>query len=198
MYRGSVEALEDALVKLSTDQIRLNCIHSGVGAVNKPDIVLASASNAIIISFRVRPNSMAAELAKKEKVDIRKYSIIYDVLEDIRAAMEGLLAPELQEEIIGTAEVRKVIKVPKIGNIAGCYVNSGRVERTANVRLIRDGIVLHSGKIGSLRRFKDDEKEVASGFECGIKIDNFDDVKEGDSIEAYVIHEIAQKLNTKA
>jgi len=196
--QGSVEALEDALVKLSTSQIRLNCIHSGVGAVNKPDIVLASASNAIIISFRVRPNSMAAELAKKEKVDIRKYSIIYDVIEDIRAAMEGLLAPELQEEIIGTAEIRKVIRVPKIGNIAGCYVNSGRVERTANVRLIRDGIVLHSGKIGSLRRFKDDEKEVASGFECGIKIDNFDDVKEGDSIEAYVIHEIAQKLNTKA
>jgi translation initiation factor IF-2 len=196
--QGSVEALEDALVKLSTDQIRLNCIHSGVGAVNKPDIVLASASNAIIISFRVRPNSMAAELAKKEKVDIRKYSIIYDVLEDIRAAMEGLLAPELQEEIIGTAEIRKVIKVPKIGNIAGCYVNSGRLERTANVRLIRDGIVQHSGKIVSLRRFKDDEKEVASGFECGIKLDNFDDVKEGDSIEAYVIHEIAQKLNTKA
>ena len=196
--QGSVEALEDALVKLSTSQIRLNCIHSGVGAVNKPDIVLASASNAIIISFRVRPNSMAAELAKKEKVDIRKYSIIYDVIEDIRAAMEGLLAPELQEEIIGTAEIRKVIRVPKVGNIAGCYVNSGRVERTANVRLIRDGIVLHSGKIGSLRRFKDDEKEVASGFECGIKIDNFDDVKEGDSIEAYVIHEIAQKLKTKA
>jgi len=196
--QGSVEALEDTLVKLSTSQIRLNCIHSGVGAVNKPDIVLASASNAIIISFRVRPNSMAAELAKKEKVDVRKYSIIYDVIEDIRAAMEGLLAPELQEEIIGTAEIRKVIRVPKIGNVAGCYVNSGRVERTANVRLIRDGNVLHSGKIGSLRRFKDDEKEVASGFECGIKIVNFDDVKEGDSIEAYVIHEIAQKLNTKA
>jgi translation initiation factor IF-2 len=196
--QGSVEALEDALVKLSTSQIRLNCIHSGVGAVNKPDIVLASASNAIIISFRVRPNSMAADLAKKEKVDIRKYSIIYDVIEDIRAAMEGLLEPELQEEIIGNAEIRKVIRVPKIGNVAGCYVNSGRIERTANVRVIRDGIVLYSGKIGSLRRFKDDEREVASGFECGIKIENFDDVKEGDNIEAYVIHEIAQKLDTKA
>jgi translation initiation factor IF-2 len=196
--QGSVEALEDTLVKQSTSQIRLNCIHSGVGAVNKPDIVLASASNAIIISFRVRPNSMAAELAKKEKVDIRKYSIIYDVIEDIRAAMEGLLKPELQEEIIGNAEVRKVIRVPKIGNVAGSYVNSGRIERTANVRVIRDGIVLYSGKIGSLRRFKDDEREVASGFECGIKIDNFDDVKEGDNIEAYVIHEIAQKLDTKA
>ena len=146
----------------------------------------------------VRPNSMAAELAKNEKVDIRKYSIIYDVIEDIRAAMEGLLKPELQEEIIGNAEIRKVIRVPKIGNVAGSYVNSGRIERTANVRVIRDGIVLYSGKIGSLRRFKDDEREVASGFECGIKIDNFDDVKEGDNIEAYVIHEIAQKLDTKA
>ncbi|MCK4925416.1 MAG: translation initiation factor IF-2, partial [Spirochaetes bacterium] len=196
--QGSVEALEDALVKLSTSQIRLNCIHAGVGAVNKPDIVLASASNAIIISFRVRPNTMAADLAKKEKVDIRKYSIIYDVIEDVRAAMEGLLEPELQEEIIGNAEVRQVIRVPKIGNVAGSYVNSGRIERTANIRVIRDGIVLYSGKISSLRRFKDDEREVASGFECGIKIDNFDDVKEGDNIEAYVIYEIAQKLDTKA
>ncbi len=196
--QGSVEALEDALVKLSTSQIRLNCIHAGVGAVNKPDIVLASASNAIIISFRVRPNTMAADLAKKEKVDIRKYSIIYDVIEDVRAAMEGLLEPELQEEIIGNAEVRQVIRVPKIGNVAGSYVNSGRIERTANIRVIRDGIVLYSGKISSLRRFKDDEREVASGFECGIKIDNFDDVQEGDNIEAYVIYEIAQKLDTKA
>jgi translation initiation factor IF-2 len=196
--QGSVEALEDALSKLSTSQIRLNCIHSGVGAVNKPDIVLASASNAIIISFRVRPNTMAAELAKKEKVDIRKYSIIYDVIEDVRAAMEGLLEPELREEIIGNAEIRKVIRVPRVGNVAGSYVTDGRIDRTANVRVIRDGIELYTGKIGSLRRFKDDEREVAAGFECGIKIENFDDVKEGDTIEAYVIHEIAQKLDTKA
>jgi translation initiation factor IF-2 len=144
--QGSVEALQDALSKLSTTQIRLNCIHSGVGAVNKPDIILASASNAIIISFRVRPNTMAAELAKKEKVDIRKYSIIYDVIEDVRSAMEGLLAPELQEEIIGNAEVRKVIRVPKIGNIAGSYVNSGRIERSANIRVIRDGIEVYAGR----------------------------------------------------
>jgi translation initiation factor IF-2 len=192
--QGSVEALQESLLKLSTSQIRLNVIHAGVGAVNKPDIILASASNAIIISFRVRPNIMAAELAKKEKVDIRKYSIIYDVIEDVKSAMEGLLAPELQEEIIGNAEVRKVIRVPKVGNIAGCYVSNGRIERTANVRIVRDGIELYTGKIGSLRRFKDDEREVAAGFECGVKIENFDDIKEGDVIEAYVIHEIAQKL----
>jgi translation initiation factor IF-2 len=194
--QGSVEALQESLLKLSTSQIRLNVIHAGAGAVNKPDIILASASNAIIISFRVRPNTMAAELAKKEKVDIRKYSIIYDVIEDVRSAMEGMLAPELREEIIGNAEIRKVIKVPKIGNVAGCYVSNGRIERTANVRVIRDGIEVYSGKINSLRRFKDDEREVAAGFECGIKIENFDDIKEGDVVEAFVIHEIAQKLKT--
>ncbi len=196
--QGSVEALQDSLSKLSTSQIKLNCIHAGVGAVNETDIILASASNAIIISFRVRPNTKAAELAKKEKVDIRKYSIIYDVIEDVRSAMEGLLAPELQEEIIGNAEVRKVIRVSKVGNIAGSYVNNGKVIRTANIRVIRDGIEIYSGKIASLKRFKEDEKEVAAGFECGIKVENFDDIKEGDTIEAFVVHEIAQKLDTRA
>ena len=196
--QGSVEALHESLLKLSTSQIRLNVIHAGVGAVNKPDIILASASNAIIISFRVRPNTLAAELAKKEKVDIRKYSIIYDVIEDVRSAMEGLLEPELQEEIIGNAEIRKIIRVPKVGNIAGSYVSSGRIERSAHIRIIRDGFEIYTGKIVSLRRFKDDEREVSAGFECGIKVENFDDIKEGDVIEAFVIHEIAQKLNTKA
>jgi len=196
--QGSVEAVQDSLVKLSTDQIRLNCIHAGVGAVNETDIILASASDAIIISFRVRPNAKAAEMAKKEKVDIRKYSIIYDVIDDVRSAMEGLLAPELHEEVIGSGEVRKVIKVPKIGNVAGCYISSGKVTRTANVRLLRDNIEIYTGKITSLRRFKDDEKEVAAGFECGIKIENYNDIKTGDIIEAFVVHEIAQKLNTRA
>jgi translation initiation factor IF-2 len=196
--QGSVGALQDSLSKLSTSQIKLNCIHAGAGAVNETDIILASASNAIIISFRVRPNTKAAELAKKEKVDIRKYSIIYDVIEDVRSAMEGLLAPELQEEIIGNAEVRQVIRVPRIGNIAGSYVNNGKVPRTANIRVIRDGIAIYSGKIASLKRFKEDEKEVAAGFECGIRVENFDDIKEGDTIEAYVVHEIAQKLDTRA
>jgi len=196
--QGSAEALKDSLNKLSTSQIRLNCIHTGVGAVNETDIILASASNAVIISFRVRPNARAAEMAKKEKVEIKKYSIIYDVIEDVRAAMEGLLAPELREKIIGTGEVRKVIKVSKVGNIAGTYINSGRITRNSNVRLIRDGIELFSGNIASLRRFKDDEKEVAAGFECGIKIENYDDIKEGDVIEAFIIHEIAQKLDARA
>ncbi len=196
--QGSAEALKDSLMKLSTSQIRLNCIHAGVGAVNETDIILASASNALIISFSVRPNARAAEMAKKEKVEIRKYSIIYDVIEDVRAAMEGLLAPELREEIIGSGEVRKVIRVSRVGNIAGTYVNSGRITRTAGVRLIRDGIELYSGNIASLRRFKDDEKEVAAGYECGIKIENYDDIKEGDTIEAFIIHEIAQKLDTRA
>jgi translation initiation factor IF-2 len=195
--QGSVEALRDALNKLSTSQVRLNCIHAGVGAINKPDIILASASNAIVIGFRVRPNSLAAELAKKEKVEIKKYSIIYDVIDDVKSAMEGMLAPELREEIVGNAEVRAVFKVPKIGNIAGSYVKSGRITRGDKVRLIRDGIELYTGTISSLRRFKEDAREVTEGFECGIKIENYDDVKEGDVIETFVIHEIAQKLETK-
>lgn len=194
--QGSVEALKDALEKLSTDQVRLNCIHSGVGAINETDIILASASQAIVIGFRVRPNNRAAELAKKEKVDIRRYSIIYDVIEDVKSAMEGLLAPELREEVVGVAEIRKVFKVSKVGSIAGAYVNSGKISRTDNVRVIRDGIEIYSGKIESLKRFKEDAREVQQGYECGIKVENFDDIKEGDIIEAYVIHEIAQKLNT--
>jgi translation initiation factor IF-2 len=196
--QGSVEALRDALGKLSTSQVRLNCIHDGVGAINKPDVVLASASNAIIIGFRVRPNTMAQALAKKEKVDIRKYSIIYDAIEDVKLAMEGLLAPELREEIVGNAEVRKVFKIPKVGNIAGSYVTSGRIMRGDNARLIRDGIEVYTGKIGGLKRFKEDAREVTVGFECGIKIENFDDMKEGDVIEAFVVHQIAQKLEAKA
>ncbi len=195
--QGSVEALKDSLGKLSTPQVRFNCIHEGVGAINETDIVLASASNAIIIGFRVRPNTRASILAKKEKVDIRRYGIIYDVIEDVRSAMEGLLAPELREEIVGNAEVRKIFKVPKIGNIAGTYVSSGRVSRGDNARLMREGIEIYTGKIVGLRRFKEDAREVTSGFECGIKIENFDDMKEGDIIEAFIVHEIAQKLDAK-
>ncbi|UCB45492.1 MAG: translation initiation factor IF-2 [Spirochaetota bacterium] len=194
--QGSAEALVDSLSKLSTSQVRLNCIHAGVGAINKPDISLASASNAIIIGFRVRPNARAQELAKEEKVDIRKYSIIYDVIDDVKSAMEGLLAPELREEIVANAEVRAVFKVPKIGNVAGSYVKSGKITRGDRVRIIRDGIEIYTGTITSLRRFKEDAREVTEGFECGIKVENFDDLKEEDTIEAFVIHEIAQKLET--
>jgi translation initiation factor IF-2 len=196
--QGSVEALRDSLEKLTTSQVRLNCIHDGVGAISKPDVVLASASNAIIIGFRVRPNSMAQELAKKEKVDIRKYSIIYDAIADVKSAMEGLLAPELREEITGNVEVRQVFKIPKAGNIAGAYVTSGKIARGDKVRLIRDGIEVHTGKVGGLKRFKEDTREVTAGFECGIKLENFEDVKEGDVMEAFVIHQIAQKLEAKA
>jgi translation initiation factor IF-2 len=192
--QGSVEALKDSLEKLSTSQVRLNVIHAGVGAVNETDTLLAAASNAIIISFRVRPNAKATELAKKEKVDIRKYSIIYDAIEDVRSAMEGLLEPEQQEEVIGTAEVRKIIKVPKIGNVAGSYVNSGKITRNSRLRVVRDGVEVYTGGVASLRRFKEDEREVASGFECGIKVEKFDDLKEGDVIEAYVVHQVARKL----
>jgi translation initiation factor IF-2 len=195
--QGSVEALKDSLTKLSTSQVRLNTIRAGAGAINETDIILASASNAIIIGFRVRPNSRAAELAKKEKVDIRKYSIIYDAIDDVKSAMEGMLAPELREEIVGNAEVRATFKVPKIGIVAGSYVKSGRIVRGDKVRLIRDGIELYTGTISSLRRFKEDAREVAEGFECGIKIENYEDIKEGDVIEVFVIHEIAQKLETK-
>lgn len=193
--QGSLEALKDSLEKLSTSQVRLNCIHGGVGAINETDIILASASNAIIIGFRVSPNNRAATLAKKEKVDVRRYSIIYDVIDDVRSAMEGLLAPELREEIVGNAEVRKVFRVPKVGNIAGSYVSSGRINRTDHLRILREGIEIYSGKIATLRRFKEDEKEVAAGFECGIKIENYDDIQEGDVLEAFVVHEIAQKLD---
>lgn len=195
--QGSVEALKDSLEKLSTSQVRLNCIHEGVGAINETDIVLASASKAIIIGFRVRPNAKALALAKKEKVDIRRYGIIYNAIEDVKSAMEGLLAPELREEIVGNAEVRKVFKIPKIGNIAGTYISSGKITRGDNARLIRDGIDIYTGKIEGLRRFKEDTREIASGFECGIKLENFNDIKEGDVIEAFIIHEIAQKLDAK-
>jgi len=193
--QGSVEALKDALTKLSNEKIKLNCIHSGVGAINESDVVLAAASNAIIIGFRVKPNSRASELAKQEKVDIKRYSIIYDVIDDVKSAMEGMLEPILREEVVGTAEVRKVFRVPKVGTVAGCYVTSGRISRNDNVRIMRDGIEIYSGKLASLKRFKDDVKEVQSGYECGLKVENYEDIKEGDQIEAFVVHKIAQKLD---
>ncbi len=191
---GSVEALQTALEKLSTDEIRLTVIHASAGAINENDVMLASASNAIIVGFHVRPTPSAQSLAEKEKVQIKKYNIIYEAVEDIRAAMEGMLAPELKEEVIGIAEVRNTFKIPKVGMIAGCYVTSGVIKRGANVHLIRDGIEVYNGKIISLKRFKDDVKEVESGYECGLGIENFNDIKVGDTIEAYEVKEIAKKL----
>ncbi len=191
---GSVEALSDSLMKIAHQEVKLNVIHSGVGTISESDIILAAASNAVIIGFRVRPNLNARRLAEKEKVDIRTYNIIYDAIDDIRNALEGLLAPEKKEEVVGTAEVREVFKVPKVGNIAGCYVQDGKIVRNNKVRLIRDGIQVFEGGISSLKRFKDDVREVEAGFECGVGLENFNDVKVGDTIEAYKIVEAKRKL----
>ena len=193
--QGSAEALKTALEKLSTKDIRLVVIHSSAGAINESDVVLASAdSNAIIIGFNVRPTPKAKALADKERVDIRKYNIIYKAVEEVQAAMEGMLAPDTKEQVTGTVEVRNTFKVPKIGLIAGCYVTDGTVKRTSSVNLIRDGIVKFTGKITSLKRFKDDVKEVATGYECGIGLENWQDIQVGDTLEAFEYVQVARKL----
>jgi translation initiation factor IF-2 len=193
---GSVEALSDSLMKNAHKEVKLNVIHSGVGTISESDIILAAASGAVIIGFRVRPNLNARRLAEKEKVDIRTYNIIYDAIDDIHNALEGLLAPEKKEEVVGTVEVREVFKVPKIGNIAGCYVQDGKIVRSSKVRLVRDGIQVFEGGISSLKRFKDDVREVEAGFECGVGLENFNDIKVGDIIEAYRIVEAKRKLTS--
>jgi len=193
--QGSVEALKQSLEKLSTKEIRLNVIHASAGAINDSDVMLAAAdSNAIIIGFNVRPTSQAKALAEQEKVDIRKYNVIYKAVEEIQQAMEGMLSPDIKENVIGMAEIRSVIKVPKIGNIAGSYILEGTVKRSSTVHLIRDGIVVFSGKLASLRRFKDDVKEVVVGYECGIALENFNDIKVGDQLEIIETVEVARKL----
>lgn len=192
--QGSVEAVSESLRKLSTAAVRLNVMHSAVGAVNETDVNLASASNAIIIGFNVRPEVKAQALAEKEGVDIRLYSIIYNAVDDVRKAMEGLLSPIFKEKYLGRAEVREVFSVPKIGNVAGCYVQDGKVIRNAQVRLLRDNIVVYEGKMSSLRRFKDDVKEAASGYECGIGLENYHDIKQGDIIEAFEMEKMAATL----
>jgi len=191
---GSIEAVSESLRKLSTDAVRLNVLHSAVGAVTETDVNLAAASNAIIIGFNVRPEVKAQGLAEKEGVDIRLYSIIYDAVEDVKKAMEGLLAPTLKEKFLGRAEIREVFSVPKIGNVAGCYIQDGKVQRNAQVRLLRDNVVVYEGKLSSLRRIKDDVKEVATGYECGIGLENYNDIRIGDIIEAFEIEKIATKL----
>jgi translation initiation factor IF-2 len=192
--QGSVEAVSDSLRKLSTEAIRLNVIHSAVGAVTETDVNLAAASNAIIIGFNVRPEVKALGHADREGVDIRLYSIIYDAVEDVKKAMEGLLEPTFKEKFLGRVEIRDVFSVPKIGNVAGCYVTDGKMVRNAQVRLLRDNVVMYEGKMSSLRRFKDDVKDVASGYECGIGLENYNDIKVGDLIEAFEMEKIATKL----
>jgi translation initiation factor IF-2 len=191
---GSVEALQDALTKLSTEEIKLRVIHRGVGLITESDVLLAAASNAVIIGFHVKPDPKAAELAAKEKVDIRLYEIIYEAVENVKDAMAGLLAPEIRESVVGQAEVRKIFRTSKAGVVAGCMVIQGTIQRNARARLLRAGAPVWDGRIESLKRFKDDVREVASGYECGIALEGRDDVREQDVIEAYILEEFARKL----
>ena len=192
--QGSVEAMRETLLKLSTDEVKVNIIHGGVGGVTETDVMLAAASNAIILGFNVRPGTNARQTAEKQGIDIRTYRVIYKAVEDIRDAMEGLLDPDYKEYVVGQAEVRQTFKVPDIGTIAGCYVTEGKVVRNANIRLIRDGKIIKEGLISSLKRFKDDAKEVKEGYECGIGIEDYDDVKDGDIMEVYDYKEIKRTL----
>lgn len=192
---GSVEALSDSFSKLSTEEIQINIIHKGVGAITETDVMLASASDAIIIGFNVRPAGNARQLADKEEIDIRYYSIIYAAIDDLKDAMEGMLAPEMKEEILGTAEIREIFKISKVGSIAGCMVMDGKITRNAKIRVIRDGVVVHGGELVALKRFKDDVKEVAKGYDCGIQIKGYNDIEERDVIESY--HEVAIKKKLK-
>ena len=191
---GSIEALSDSLLNLSTEEIQVNIVHKGVGAITEADVNLASASDAIIVGFQVRPTLPARKLAESEQIDIRMYSIIYKAIEEIKAAMEGMLSPDIEEKVLGSAEVRETFDITKVGTIAGCYVLDGIIKRSSKIRLIRDGIVIHSGSLGSLKRFKDDVKEVKNNYECGLNIDKFNDIKIGDIIEAYEEVEVARKL----
>jgi len=182
---GSIEALADSLLKLSTNEVQVNIIHKSVGQITESDVLLASASNAIIIGFQVRPSVNARKLAETEEIEIRLYSVIYKAIEELKQAMEGMLAPEFQEKIVGNIEIRETFKIPKVGTIAGCMVLDGKFNRNTKVRVIRDGIVVFSGELGSLKRFKDDVKEVSAGYECGLSIHNFNDIKTSDIIEGY-------------
>ncbi|MBQ1962188.1 MAG: translation initiation factor IF-2, partial [Clostridia bacterium] len=187
--QGSVEAVRESLVKLSNDEVRVSVIHGAVGAINESDVTLAQASGAIIVGFNVRPDAVAKDAAEREGVDMRMYRIIYDCIEEIEAAMKGMLAPKFRENMLGTAEVRNTYKISNVGMIAGCYITNGKVTRACKIRLVRDGIVICEDEIASLRRFKDDVKEVAQGYECGIGLEKFSDIKEGDIFEAFIMEE---------
>ena len=192
---GSIEALSDSLQKLTTEKVQVNIIHKAVGQISDSDVLLASASNAIIIGFQVRPSASARKLAEQEEIQIKLYSIIYQAIEEMRDAMEGLLSAKIEENVVGTAEIRETFKISKVGTIAGCFVSEGKIFRSSRVRVIRDGVVVYTGELGSLKRFKDDAKEVAKGFECGLNIDRFNDIKVGDVVEAYEEVEVKQTLD---
>jgi len=192
--QGSIEALSQSLLRLSTNEVKVNVIHSAVGAITETDVMLASASNAIIIGFNVRPDVKARKYGEDEKIDVRLYRVIYEAIEDVKKAMVGLLEPEYREKYLGRAEVRATFKVPNIGTIAGSYIIDGKLQRNADIRVLRDSVIIYEGKLASLKRFKDDVKEVVEGYECGIGVKDFNDVKEGDIIEAFTMEEIAREL----
>ncbi|MBR1803995.1 MAG: translation initiation factor IF-2, partial [Muribaculaceae bacterium] len=191
---GSIEALSDSLIKLSTPEVQVNVIHKAVGAITESDVTLAAASDAYIIGFQVRPSGDAKRLAAQEGVDIRIYSIIYDCIEEVKSAMEGMLSPDVKEEVTGSAEVRQVYHISKVGTIAGAMVTEGKIKRQCKVRVIRDGIVIFTGNLASLKRFKDDVKEVSSGYDCGFSIQSYNDIQEGDVIEAFEEVEVQKSL----
>ncbi|MBQ1264383.1 MAG: translation initiation factor IF-2, partial [Oscillospiraceae bacterium] len=188
--QGSAEAVKASLEKISNEEVRVRVIHAGVGAINESDILLASTSNAIVIGFNVRPNDQAQAAAKRDNVDMRMYRVIYDAINEISDAMKGMLAPQFREAIIGHAEIRQTYKVSTVGTVAGCYVKDGKITRDAQVRVLRDNIVIHEGQLGSLQRFKDSVKEVSAGYECGMSVDKFNDIKEGDIFECFVMEQI--------
>jgi translation initiation factor IF-2 len=192
--QGSVEVLSDLLVKQSTDKVKVKILHSSVGAITETDVLLASASNAIIIGFNVRPERKAQELAEQEDVDIRLHSIIYELQDEMKKAISGMLEPVIKETHLGRAEVRETFRIPKVGTVAGCYVLDGAIKRDAEVRLLRDNMVVFKGKVSSLRRFKEDVTEVRNGFECGLAIQNYGDIKVGDVIEAFVTEQVAAEV----
>ena len=196
--QGTAEALKQSLQKLSDEDVEVKVIHSNAGAINESDVNLAKAAKAIIIGFNVRPNAIAKAAAEKQGVEIKLYSVIYQALEDVEAAMNGLLDPVYEEKVIGNVEVRQTFKVSNVGTIAGGYVKDGRVERNAGVRVIREDVVIHTGKLASLKRFKDDVKEVTKGFECGLQIEGYNDIKEGDIIEVFVMEEVKRTKKSKA
>jgi len=192
--QGSVEAVVDQLMKIPQEKIKLRVIRSGAGAITESDVLLAAASNAVVIGFNVRPERKAADVAERDEVELRLYTVIYDAVDDMKKALEGLLEPSIREVRLGAAEVRETFKISKLGTIAGCYVQDGRVTRSAQVRLLRDNVVIHEGKVGSLRRFKDDANEVKSGLECGIGIANYNDLKPGDVIEFFTTEKVKETL----
>jgi translation initiation factor IF-2 len=187
---GSAEAVKASLIKLSNDEVKVQVIHSAVGGITESDVMLAAASDAIIVGFSVRPDKNALDSAERNNVDIRTHRIIYEIIDEVEAAMKGMLAPTFREVILGHAEVRQTIKVPGVGIIAGCYVQDGKITRQSSIRIVRDGIVIFEDKISSLRRFKDDVKEVNAGYECGVGIEKFNDIREGDTLEAFIMEEV--------